>query len=169
MRPVLIGGVACRWQPVQGEGRLRDGAHGQRYEGDLVVFASNPVGVKLAAGAALVDDRPVAASAHPDGNGLHRSAAIGGAVARHIVYVFAPEAPGAVIAVRRAERFAGDGLPTACAAEPFRLDDAATACGAIDAVMAVPGVQFRMRLRSQRCVLSFLSVRRRAESDASEK
>jgi hypothetical protein len=115
--------------------------------------------VKLAARAALVYDRPVAAAAHPDGDRLHRATAIGGAVARNIVNVFAPQAPGAVVAVRRAEGFAGDGLPATGAAEPFRLESAAASGRSISSDMAV----LWMRSGSQGCVLSFLSVRRRIE------
>ena len=46
-----------------------------------------------------MDERPLAALAHPHADGLHNSAAFGGAVPRLLVHVEAGQAVGAVVAV----------------------------------------------------------------------
>ena len=149
--------ISRAYQPIQREGWLRDGANGEGDENELVVVASDSVGVKLAAASALVDNRPVAASADPDGDGLHGPAALGSAVAGHIVYVLAPEAPGAMVPVSGAQSVLRNRLAAARTVKPV---------GSGSSVWSAM-VVLRMRFRSQRSVLSFLPDCRQAENSAS--
>ena len=60
---------------------------------------------------AAVDDRPLAALAHPDGHGFHDPAAVGRAVAGVNIDMQAREAIGAMVPVVRAGVFRDDGRP----------------------------------------------------------
>ena len=59
----------------------------------------HPVGTKLSAAFAAVDDGPLAAFAYPDGHRLHDAAAVGGTVAGFFVHMKAGQAVGAMVAV----------------------------------------------------------------------
>lgn len=59
----------------------------------------HPVGTKLSAAFAAVDDGPLAAFAYPDRHRLHDAAAVGGTVAGFFVHMKAGQAVGAMVAV----------------------------------------------------------------------
>ena len=92
--PGLVRRVCCRRQPRQGERWLRDGAHGQRYQGELIVITGDAVRVQLAASAAAMDDRPFAARTHPHRDRLHCSLAGGSEIAGGLVRVPAQRVGG---------------------------------------------------------------------------
>jgi hypothetical protein len=108
-----------RLKPFQGEGRLRDGAYGQRDEREFVVVARNTVGAQFAALAAAVDDRPLAFLPHPDGDRFHRAMTIRSAVARRLVQMTAPETPVAMVAMFRAETLRHNGLTAMDTVKPL--------------------------------------------------
>ena len=67
--------------------RCAERAHGDAHELHRVVVRRHTVGAERSAALAAVDDRPLAASSHPDGHGLHDAAAVAFAVARLNVHV----------------------------------------------------------------------------------
>jgi hypothetical protein len=58
---------------MERERGLRERAHGKRDEREFVVVAGNAVRAQLAAGAAAMDDGPIAARPRPNGYRLHRA------------------------------------------------------------------------------------------------
>ena len=84
---------------VQRERRRAQGLHGNAHELHGVVVCRHPVGAELSAAFAAMDDRPLAALAHPDGHRLHDTAAVGGTVAGFFVHMKAGQAVGAMVAV----------------------------------------------------------------------
>ena len=64
------------FNPLQGEGGIGKGLHGDGHELHGVVVCQNPVGADLAAAAAAVDDGSFAFVAHPYSNGFHQTAAV---------------------------------------------------------------------------------------------
>ena len=92
---------------LQREGGRGQGLHGDGHELHGVVIRRHPVGRQGAAPAAAVDNGPLAVFPHPHGDGVHQSAAVGGAVAGLHVQVEAGQAVGAVVAVVR-PRAGGD-------------------------------------------------------------
>ena len=67
--------------------RCAERAHGDAHELHRVVVRRHTIRTKRSAALAAVDDRPLAASSHPDGHGLHDAAAVAFAVARLNVHV----------------------------------------------------------------------------------
>ena len=74
-------------QPVQGEGRGRQGPDRKGQELEGIIVGGDAVGMQDAAPAAPVDDGPFPIPAHPYPDGLHDAPAEGGAVAGGIVQV----------------------------------------------------------------------------------
>ena len=62
--------------PLNGEGRIADGLHGDGHELDGIIVRRDPVGAERAAPAAAVDDRPFAVFPNPHRHRLHQSAAV---------------------------------------------------------------------------------------------
>ena len=118
--PGLRRGIYGRLKTLQRERRRRDGFDGERDKRKLIVVSGYSVGFQLAAFSAAVDDGPVSARARPYGDRLHGAVAIGFAVAGNLIYMPAPQAPRAVIAVRGPVSFRGHGPRAAYAMEPFR-------------------------------------------------
>jgi hypothetical protein len=118
-RPVFCVRLGRRQQALQGKRRPGHRPDGERHQREFVVVSRYPVRVKLAAGAAPVDDGPVTARADPDGDRLHRTLARGGAIAGILVHVAAPQAPRAVVAVQGPRGLLHHRLPAADAAKPI--------------------------------------------------
>ena len=87
--------------PLDGERGRGDGLHGEAQELHRVVIGGDPVGAEGAADAAPVDQRPLAALSHPDGDGFHSPAALGGPVTGFNVQMLAGEAVGTVVPMLR--------------------------------------------------------------------
>ena len=100
-----VEGIRQILHPFNGEGRIGDGAHGNAHELHGIVIGSHPVGAEIAAAFAAVDDGPFALVAHPNGHGLHDTAAVAFSVAGLDVHVEAVKAVRAVIAVVAAGAF----------------------------------------------------------------
>lgn len=86
-------------QPVQRERRLSNRLHGDGHQLEWIVVCGNPVGGKLAALTAAVDDGPLAVFSDPNCNRLHDPAAAGCPVSRLLIDVQAVQAVGTVVSM----------------------------------------------------------------------
>src|SRR5207249_1911271 len=81
---------------IERERRVCERGRGELQQPDRIVVAGDAVWAQLLAALAAMDQHPLV-FAHPDGDGLHRAAAAGCAVARTLVDMHAPEAARAVV------------------------------------------------------------------------
>ena len=122
----MAGGISAILQlfgdlrhPLNGEGRIADGLHGDGHELDGVVVRRTPVGAERAAPAAAVDDRPFAVFPNPHSHRLHQSAAVRCPVARFNVQMHGTQAVGAMVPVVAPRARRDDGIAAVPAGEPF--------------------------------------------------
>jgi hypothetical protein len=112
------------YRGYRGQARQRKRRTGYRAgsEGDqrdFVIIARDAVGVDRPAGAAAMENRPVAAGSCPDGYWFHAAPAVGGPVARFLVHMPTPQTPGAVVPMLCPERFRDDRVSAMNAVKPF--------------------------------------------------
>src|ERR1035437_1924680 len=84
------------------EGREAQGSDHERQQFALVVVAGDSIHMHGVASPALVHHEPLAIGTGDDRDRLHAAAAIRRAIARCVVEMNAPEAPGAMVAMPRA-------------------------------------------------------------------
>lgn len=85
--------------PLQRERRERHRLHGDGHQLHRVIVRGHAVGMQHAAASAAMNHCPLTVFADPDTDGVHDAAAVGGTVARLIVYMQAGQAVRTVIPV----------------------------------------------------------------------